>query len=147
MVERRDLMSGGLMASFAALMTPAEAEAAAQQSGDEGVRVARAVTELQEGLERELQALRNGPWGTVTRIREQQRSWLRATQRYPEFIEVGLDAWDGLHDWHVRYQQPINVARMADGRYAMVFMFTTIVLRPEQALDYVGLPYDADRGR
>jgi hypothetical protein len=28
-----------------------------------------------------------------------------------------------------------------------VFTFTTLVLRPEQALDYVGFPYDAEARR
>jgi hypothetical protein len=29
----------------------------------------------------------------------------------------------------------------------MLFMFTTLVLRPEQAPDYVGFPFDSDSRR
>ena len=39
------------------------------------------------------------------------------------------------------------MARTADGRYAMVFMFTTLLLRPEQATDFVGYGFDADAPR
>jgi hypothetical protein len=66
-------------------------------------------------------------------------------QKYPDFIEVGIDVWDSVHDWHVRFQQPLNVTRVADGRYAMSFSFTTLILRPEMAGDYVGPPFDLDQ--
>ena len=144
MFQRRDVMAGGLVAGVAALMTP-DAEAAAQQDG--APQVVRAMNDLRQSMQTELQALRDGAWRGVERIREQQHTWIRSTQKYPDFIEVGLDVWDSLFDWHVRYQQPINVARMNDGRYAMVFMFTTIILRPEQMPGYVGLPYDAQTPR
>jgi hypothetical protein len=145
MVERRDLMMGsGLVAGLAALMTPAAAAAAPQDSDQQ---VVQAVNRLTETVATELETLRNGPWRAVALVREQQRTWLRSTQKYPDFIEVGVEVWDGLHDWHVHYRQPINMARMTDGRYAMVFMFTSIILRPEQAPMYVGLPYDGQAPR
>jgi hypothetical protein len=143
MVERRDVMGTGLVAGLAALVAPAAAAENAAAPQEE--RVVQAVLSLRETVQRELEALRDGPWAGVERIREQQRIWVRSTQKYPDFMEVGLDVWDSLHDWHVRYQQPINVARMNDGRYAMVFMFTTIILRPDQMPNYVGLPYDTRR--
>jgi hypothetical protein len=69
---------------------------------------------------------------------------MMATRKYPDFLEIGLDVWDNVYDWHVTYQQPLNVNRLADGRYAMAFMFTTLLLRPEQSPDFVGYPFDAD---
>jgi hypothetical protein len=39
------------------------------------------------------------------------------------------------------------MGRANDGRYTMIFMFTTLVLRPEQMPDYVGYPFDADSRR
>jgi hypothetical protein len=140
MVERREVMGGGLVAGLAALVSPAPA--AAQDSSPQ---VAQAVRELRETVRDQLETSRTGPWRGVEAVREQQRSWIRSTQKYPDFIEVGLDIWDSLHDWHVIFQQPISIARRDDGRYIMVFMFTTIVLRPEQMPNYVGLPYEADR--
>jgi hypothetical protein len=46
-----------------------------------------------------------------------------------------------LYDWHVRYQQPIEITRV-DNRTAIRFMFTLMVLRPEQADNFVGIPFD-----
>ena len=147
MVERRDVMGGGLVTGLAALFAPGAADAAPQRDGNDGAQIVRAVNELRETVQRELETFRSAPWRGVALVREQQRFWLRGAQKYPDFIEVGLNAWDSLHDWHVHYRQPINVARMADGRYAMVFMFTTVILRPEMQPDYVGLPYDAQTPR
>jgi hypothetical protein len=145
MVERRDVVMGsGLLAGMSALLTPASAAAAAQ---DGSPQVAQAINGLRETIATELEAQRTGPWRGIALIREQQRSWLRSTQKYPDFLEVGLEVWDSLHEWHVRYQQPINMARMTDGRYGMVFMFTTVILRPEQAPLYIGPPYDAQPPR
>ena len=145
MIERRDVVGGGLVAGLAALVTPAPAEAEAAQNGSP--QLVEAVDELRDTLREQLEAARTHPWRGVALVREQQRTWIRSTQKYPDFIEVGLDVWDSLHDWHVHFRQPINMARMNDGRYVMVFMFTTIILRPEQMPTYVGLPYDAQSPR
>jgi hypothetical protein len=45
------------------------------------------------------------------------------------------------------HQQPINMTRLTDGRYTLVFMFTTLLLRPDQAADFVGYSFDADTAR
>jgi hypothetical protein len=43
----------------------------------------------------------------------------------------------------VVFEQPLNVTRLGDGRYAMAFMFTTLLLRPEVAPNFVSYPFDA----
>ena len=48
-----------------------------------------------------------------------------------------------MYDWHVRYQQPINVARNADGRYTLLLMSSLLVMRPDVQGNYIGIPYDA----
>jgi len=146
MFERREVMGGGLVAGLAALVAPGSAEAA-QRDGDDLQPVVNAVNNLQSTVKEQFDAMRTAPWRGVNVIRVQQRQWLRSQQKYPDFIEVGVDVWESLHDWHVHFQQPINIARMTDGRYAMVFMFTTILLRPELLPDYVGLPYDTETQR
>lgn len=136
-MERRNILGGGFAAGFAALMAPGTA--AAQSDG----AVAAAVHDVQRSID----TLYGGAWVRIHQIREQQRVWLRANHRYPDFIEVGVAIWDAVYDWHVRYQQPINMVRMQDGRYVMSFMFTTLILRPDQTPDYIGPPFDnsADR--
>ena len=141
MVERRNLMGGGLAAGLAALVAGDDAEAAAQRDGGDSLQVSREIDELRQSIE----AMNQGPWARIGQIRVQQQIWLRANHKYPDFIEIGINVWDGLHDWHVRYQQPINMTRSADGRYLMAFMFTTFILRPDQDPNYVGPPFDGDR--
>jgi hypothetical protein len=142
MVQRRDLVGGGLVAGFASLMaTSAEAVPAAVDGDDE---TAIAVNRLRETYEGTLKQVYDARWKGVTRVRQQQRTWLLATRKYPDFLEIGLDVWDNVYDWHVAYQQALNVQRLADGRYGMAFMFTTLLLRSDLNPDFVGYPFDAD---
>ena len=76
---------------------------------------------------------------------EQQRVFVKAAHRYPEFVEVGPAAWAGLVEWHVRERQQTDVSRLADGRYTMAFNFSTVLLRPDLDDNYVGFGYDGDR--
>ena len=144
MVQRRDLVGGGLVAGFASLMATS-AEAAPPAADDD--ETASAVNRFRDVYERQLEQVYGTRWKGVTRVRQQQRTWLLSTRKYPDFIEVGLDVWDNVYDWHVAYQQPLNVQRLADGRYAMAFMFTTLLLRSDQNADFVGYAFDADRPR
>lgn len=141
MVERRNLVGGGLIAGITAMMAP-EAEAAAQR-GDNTEALSRAVDDLRQTI----QANYNNPWRVIAQVREQQRVWMRANFRYPDFIDIGIDVWEALYDWHVRFQQPLNVARLQDGRYVMTFMFTTFVMRPDQLPNYIGPPYENEARR
>lgn len=142
MMERRDLVGGGLVAGLAAMMAP-DAEAAGGAQRDNTEALSRAVDELRQTI----QSNYNNPWRVIAQLREQQRVWMRANYRYPEFIEIGIDIWDALYDWHVRFQQPLNVARMQDGRYAMSFMFTTFIMRPDALPNFIGFPFDTPEAR
>jgi hypothetical protein len=151
-MERRNLVNGGLVAGLTALVAssaPDAAAAAAAGGGQDGggERVASAVGELRQSLEQQLRSQAQGPWTGVAAIRRQQREWLKATDKYPDFIEVGIGIWESLYDWHVRFQQPISMTRLADGRYAMAFMFTTLLLRPDMAAEFVGYPFEAEGRR
>jgi hypothetical protein len=142
MVQRRDLVGGGLVAGLAATFMSPSAEAAAPD--DESQASARAINRFREAFERQFDEVYSSKWRGVSRVRQQQRTWILATRKYPDFIEIGLDVWDNVYDWHVAYQQPLSVTRIADGRYAMVFMFTTLLLRSDQNPDFVGYAFDAD---
>jgi hypothetical protein len=145
-MERRALVSGSLLAGLSTLMSPAGAEAAAAAGADlEGV--SDSIDQLRRAVERQFANVYTDKWQGVARIRQQQHTWMRSTQKYPDFIEIGLDVWDNIYDWHVVHQQPVSMTRAGDGRYSMVFMFTTLLLRPDQAPDYVGFAFDADSAR
>jgi len=140
-MERRDLVGGGLVASLAAFAAPAPAEAAAAAGEEDTIRVARSIEDLRRVYEQHLTT------PNIDEVRRQLRSWLKSHQKYPDFLEVGADIWEAVYDWHVKYQQPIVARLMADGRYAITFMFTTVILRADQPDVYIGYPYDASEPR
>ena|SRR6187200_17313 len=151
-MERRAVVGGSLLAGLSTLMSPAalaagaSAEAASAAAGDlEGV--SDSIDQLRLTVEHQFATVYTDKWQGVARVRQQQHTWMRSTQKYPDFIEVGLHIWDNIYDWHVVYQQPVNMTRTSDGRYTMVFMYTTLLLRPDQALDFVGFAFDADSAR
>jgi hypothetical protein len=79
--------------------------------------------------------------GAIADVRKQFAIFVKANQKYPDFCEIGPSVFTDLYDWHVRYQQPIEVSRV-ESRTAIRFMFTWMILRPEQADTYVGIPFD-----
>ena len=126
------------MASAAAVLGGAAPAAAVQRDGIETQAVARAVDQLKEVVQR---AQSVSP--ELARIREQQRVFLRANHKFPDFMDVGINVWESVYDWHVRHQQPLAIGRTAEGRYVMTVMFTTLILRPEQDVHHVGFGFDA----
>ena len=129
---------GGIMA---AALSPAADGAEAGQSGEAfDARELRAVASSIDKLTAALKAERT--FDEVSAVREAQRLFLRANAKYPDFIEVGLDVWQAVYDWHVRWQQPMSVGRDAGGRYTLMFMFTTLVLRPDMSVGFLSAPYD-----
>jgi hypothetical protein len=135
-MNRRALMNGGLLTGIASLVEPQQSSRGGTQ-GDDAI-VARAISDLNDTLRRTLDTSRE-----LVRIREQQRIYLRAAQKFPDFIEVGIAVWESVYDWHVRHQLPLSLSRNADGRYAMTVAFTTLVLRPDAPENYVGAGMDA----
>ena len=142
MVERRAVMGGGLIAGLSALMAE---PAAAAPAADDSQPIAGSIDQLRKTLEGQFDQAYAGLWRGVARIRQQQHTWMRSTMKFPDFIEIGIDVWDNLYDWHVAHQQPVSMGRSSDGRYTMVFMFTTLILRPEQPPEYIGFPFDTRR--
>jgi hypothetical protein len=145
-MDRRAVVGGSLLAGLSSLISPAAASVDAAAPQDlEGV--SDSIDQLRRTVERHFANVYGDRWRGVARIRQQQHTWMRSTQKYPDFIEIGLDVWDNIYDWHVVHQQPVNMTRTSDGRYTMVFMYTTLLLRPDQAPDYVGFAFDAETAR
>ena len=78
----------------------------------------------------------------ITPIRTRQLEFLRGQGKFPEFIDVSPDVWMGVYDWHVRFQQPLTVARDTVGRYTLTLGFTLLVLRPDVLPGFISVPYD-----
>ena len=146
MLARRNLLGTGLLTGLTGtLAMPPEAEAAPGAAEDTSAAAASALDRLRTTVER--LSTPSSVTGAINQIRQQQRVYIRANQKYPDFIEVGMNVWEDVYDWHVRYQQPINAARLADGRYVLTFMFTNLILRPDQSPEYVGFGFDNDARR
>jgi hypothetical protein len=136
-MNRRHVVSGGLAAGVAAVLGSAPASAA-QRQADSDERTAAAVDQLREAIDRGQQVS-----AELTRIREQQRAFLKANNKFPDYIEIGISVWESVLDWHIRHQRPFDVVRTGEGRYAVQVMETLLILRPEQAENYVGFGFDA----
>ena len=139
MVARRDVIGGGLVTGLAAAFGgPAGGEAQRDPSADLAqLKVADAIDQLRQSIER-----RNDS-ADVAHIRAQQRTFLRANQKFPDFIDVGIDVWERLQDWHIRTGQAVMIARTNDGHYAMPFGMTTLLLQPQQTGAYISWGYDS----
>jgi hypothetical protein len=134
-MKRRQIFSMAALAGFAGAEMPHEP--ALEQTSERSVEeVARAV----DRLTAEIHGRRVFP--ELDAVREAQKTFLRTTGKFPDFIDVGMNVWYALYDWHVRWQQPITIGRDASGRYTLSVTQTTIVMRPEQAPGFIGPPYD-----
>ena len=78
----------------------------------------------------------------ISTVRDAQKAFLRVNGKLPDMIEVGPDTWFGAHDWHVRWQQPLDIGRDALGRYTLRLLGTLLILRAEMPGSYVGTPFD-----
>ena len=136
-VDRRSLLNGTLFSGLAALAPVQQSRSSSQDDRDD-LTVAKAINDLNTTVQH---AVQTSP--ELTRIRDQQRVFLKANQKFPDFIEVGLSVWENVVDWHVRHQQALSVSRIAEGRYIMALEFTTLILRPELSDNYVGPGMDA----
>ena len=138
MVERRDVIGGGLAAGLSAWLGTASGEAAQRDSAGSAsdAATARAVDALRHLLE----GRHESP--DVDQIRAQQKAFLKSNQKFPDFIDIGIDVWERLHDWHIKTGQSLVVLRTVDGHYAIAFPGSTLVLQPQQAGGYVSWGYD-----
>jgi hypothetical protein len=136
-MERRHVIGGALVAGLTGV-SAAGADAAVQSDAE----VAAAIDRLYGLFDREFDEAGPGPVSGVALVRQQQRAFLRANHKYPDFLEVGLDVWESVYNWHIRHRQPIAASRLADGRYVLTFMFTSLLMRTDTTPDYVGLGFD-----
>lgn len=141
MISRREMLSGSVFGAA----TPGRL-AAGEQVPPSDPRLIRQIESRLEEIGDQLELMNGGSFtGTqafAEKIREATVLFLRANQKYPDFIDVGYLVFHGLYDWHIRNRVPMTVGRSTDGRYGLVYMFTRLVLRPDAVPDFIGLPYD-----
>jgi hypothetical protein len=142
-MERRTVLGGGVLA---ALTGGAAARVAASDTqGGEGLvseRVARLLQDVVDELRSQRTRCGESQCAELELVRANQRTFARAQGKFPDYIDVSLDVWERIFDWTVRTGQHEAVERLPDGRYAIRFCFTRIVLRPELTSQYISLGYD-----
>ncbi len=149
-MERRNVIGGGLAGLLGVVGAPEAGAEAAQGSGAAETQALRELTDELKGIRAELRQMNvgcdTGVCGEVSEIRRTIVQFVRTRGRFPQLIDVGSSVWFRLYDWHVRNRQTVNVTRMPDGRYALQFMYTRLVLHAENIESYIGVAYDPDEG-
>jgi len=135
MISRRDLLASSVGAGV--LMAPHEVEATALQSDD-----APYLSEMLVELREIRRAVSIDGTQAITNIRNSQRTYLKNSSRFPEFVDVGYDVFQSVVDWLIAVRQPVTINRLTDGRYTVALFASTIVLRPDFPDNYVGQGYD-----
>jgi hypothetical protein len=146
MIPRRSVVTGGVLGGLLGALTTADDVAAAPVAAPAPIadinddmvnRVVRSLADIRA----ELLSLRS--FDELTPVRNVQLPFLRVNGKFPDYIEVGVAVWMAVHDWHVRWQQPLNIGRDATGRHTLVLNQTTLILRADAEPRFVGLAYDA----
>ena len=149
MFTRRDLVTTGAIGALSTAALASPLTAAAQDSSTDA-RTAAALDEISRHLreiELSLDVAHNQntlSQGSVARIREQFSQFTRANFKFPDYCEIGLGVFYDLYDWHVKNGQPLQIARQQN-RLTLRFMFTEMILRPEQDMNFVSEPFDLTR--
>jgi len=149
MIDRRQLLSSTMAAGFLALGDSAATVARTDSPGaDDGTAqssrdmadLAKAVDSMSTNLAVAITQWREFP--EISRIRKAQKDYLIAHAKLPDAIEVGVNVWFDVYDWHIKWAQPLAMGRDANNRRTIALFETLIVLQIDQPPNFVGMPYD-----
>ena len=112
------------------------ADVGAQPTDRQMMEIVDALKEIRKALD--------GPqsFTEIAGVRQKQIEYLKATNKFPDFIDVGLEVWFAVHDWHIRHLQPLVLGRDGNGRYTITLMSTQLIMRPDLVPTFVSAPYD-----
>lgn len=144
MISRREVVTAGVLGTLAGAGAAegAETQNADVQALKEGFKMLEdKLDDLQASLD---QGLRGNSmnFGSVGGVKAKLEQYAKTSGKFPEYCDIGLAVFHDIYDWHVRNQQQIQVTRIADQRLAIQFMFTQLVLRWENDVNYIGTPFD-----
>jgi hypothetical protein len=109
----------------------------AQTSDRQLMDIVNALKDIRNAIE-----VGQGPFTEIAGIRQKQVDYLKATNKFPDFIDVGLDVWFAVHDWHIKHLQQMVLGRDGSGRYTITLMSTQLVMRPDLVPTFISAPYD-----
>lgn len=141
-LTRRELLTNGVMGSTAlGGLSGGEVPPDAAEER----QINQTLKSLVEEARHPKHSMLPGDVAYVGRLRDQMLEFMKGTNKWPDFIDVGAAVWFAVYDWHIRFGLQPTVVRLPENRYGLTFMFTTLVLRPEQTPSYASMPYDRDR--
>lgn len=161
MLTRRELVTGTAIGALATIATP-DTDAAsdtvtttdsstapggtpAQEVDNAALRrIADRMDSMSGGVGSLSSALRSNSvaYGFIPKLREAFTLFWKTNGKFPEFVEVGTDVFYDIYDYHVKQRLPIPVNRLNDGRMTITFMYTQLLVRVDQAANFVGVPFD-----
>ena len=141
-ITRREVVTGGIVAGALGVGPEAALAAVPVPQRDADEKMVSLLTEIRDELKRGRANCNVNDCPEVERVRNEQRTFLKGHNRFPDYIDVGADVWDRLCDWHIERGLPLQVSRLPEGRYAMPFFQTFVVLRSDVANSYISQGYD-----
>jgi hypothetical protein len=138
MIARRHLLGTTLLGGLLGTTVPPAGGEYGQLSDPRAQEIVEGLKEIRRAIDSQRQPNN----AEIVGLRQRQMDFLRASGKFPDFIEAGSDVWFGVYDWHVRHFQPMTLGRDATGRYTIMLMSTAVILRPDSPPTFVGIPYD-----
>ena len=137
MLGRRTLLGVSALGSLLESNVSAAGEPQASKDTDAAIdNVRKAISDLRDAVSRQVD------FWELTPLQTPIRAFLKSNNKFPDNLEVGIDIWYQVYDWHIRHLQTPTLGRTADNRYTIMYMGTSIVMRTDYLQNYVGIPYD-----
>ena len=133
MLSRRELLAGG----GGAMHMQARNAAAAQRDVDNGAELS-GIRDVLNSIRRQHAVATDD----VNELRIRQRNFFRLNQRFPECIDIGIQVWERMQDWHIAHFRPLTIQRAGDGHWQMDFIMSVLVLKHELPDTYISNGYD-----
>ena len=140
MIARRRLLGSTLVGGLFGSLAAPTAGAAADQGMDRSDRQTQQIVDALADIRKALDAPRT--FVEIRTLRQKQTDFLRETGKFPDFIDVGVDVWFGVYDWHIKQRQPMVLGRDATGRHTIMLVATMLIMRPDMVVNYIGTPYE-----
>lgn len=141
MLARRRMLGTTLFGGLLGSAIPASA-GPADQSSQASERQLMEITDALKDIRKAIEAPQ-GAFAEILPIRQKQMDYLRATNKFPDYIDVGLDVWFAVHDWHIKHLLQPVLGRDASGRYTISVMGTQLVMRHDLVPAFISAPYDS----
>jgi len=142
MVSRREMITRGTLAGLVGAVAPADAHAQGREWGDINLKpVWDALNSIRDELRHDPASVAVSR-DVIGQIQKAQKQHFRTNGRFPAWIDIGIDVFECVHDWHVRNLQQVMVGHDGTGRFTVTFFFSTLVLRPDVEPGYISAPYD-----